>query len=98
MPDDETKDPAATSWHFDRRIPLALIGTIILQTGAAIWWASSVNSYIEDDRRGAVVVSERISAVERDNSTNGNRMTRVEVLLETQGELLKEIRDTVKGQ
>jgi hypothetical protein len=98
MPDEETKDPAATSWHFDKRIPLALIGTIILQTGAAIWWASSVNSYIDDDRRGSVAMSERLTSVERDNSTNGNRMTRVEVLLETQGELLKEIRDTVKGQ
>ena len=97
MPD-ETKDPAATSWHFDKRIPLALIGTIILQTGAAIWWASMVNSYIDDDRRGSVTISERISAVERDNSANGNRMTRVEVLLETQGDLLKEIRDTVKAQ
>jgi hypothetical protein len=97
MPDD-AKDPAATSWHFDKRIPLALIGTIILQTGAAIWWASMVNSYIDDDRRGSVTISERISAVERDNSANGNRMTRVEVLLETQGDLLKEIRDTVKGQ
>jgi hypothetical protein len=33
-------------WHFDRRIPLALIGAILLQTGAAFWWASSINERV----------------------------------------------------
>jgi len=92
------KDPAEASWHFDRRIPIALIGTIILQTGAAIWWASAVNSYIDTDKATAIAIADRVAAVERDNSTVANRITRLEVLLETQGELLKEIRDTVKAK
>ena len=33
-------------WHFDKRIPLALIGTILVQTGAAFWWASSINERV----------------------------------------------------
>lgn len=97
MPE-EPKDPAAASWHFDKRVPIALILAIFVQTAGAIWWASSVNSYIEDARKGSAVLSDRMSSVERDNSVTGNRMTRVEVLLETQSELLREIRDTVKSQ
>lgn len=94
----EPKDPASSSWHFDKRIPLALIATIILQTGAAIWWASAVNSYIEGDKASAVVIANRVTAVERDNSAVATRITRLEVLLETQADLLKEIRDTLKAK
>jgi len=45
-------------WHFDKRIPLALIGSILIQTGAAFWWASSINERVtmleawRDDTKG----------------------------------------------
>ncbi len=39
------QDPAASRWHLDKRIPIALIMTIVLQTGAAIWWAATVSSF-----------------------------------------------------
>lgn len=29
-------------WHLDKRIPIALILAIILQTGAAVWWFSDI--------------------------------------------------------
>lgn len=28
-------------WHLDKRVPLALIVTIALQTGTAVWWLSA---------------------------------------------------------
>ena len=58
-------------WHLDRRVPLALIVTIGLQTGAFIWWAASL--------------SERVNTLERDrvaSAPQGERLTRVEVKLE----------------
>ena len=33
-------------WHLDKRIPLALIGAILIQTGSAFWWASSINERV----------------------------------------------------
>ena len=33
-------------WHLDRRVPLAMILTIALQTFAAIWWASGLSSRV----------------------------------------------------
>jgi TolA-binding protein len=34
-------------WHLDRKVPLALIVTIILQTGLGIWWASGLTSRVD---------------------------------------------------
>lgn len=43
-----TPDPApvATHWVVDKRIPLALVITILIQTGGAIWWAASISNRV----------------------------------------------------
>ena len=33
-------------WHLDRKVPIALILTIIMQTAGAIWWAASLEARI----------------------------------------------------
>lgn len=98
----EPKDPAAGSWHFDRRIPLALIGTILLQTGTAVWWASSVNSFIQDTKDNELAIVERVKAVENSGTDADRRLVRFEVLLEgvtdqlkEQRQLLTQIRDSI---
>lgn len=64
-------DPASTSWHLDRRIPIALIVSIALQTGLGIWWAADLSA--------------RVGQVERQQAASapqGDRLTRVETRLE----------------
>lgn len=34
-------------WHLDKRVPLALIVTLVLQSGAFIWWAAKADSRLE---------------------------------------------------
>lgn len=41
-----SEDPANGPWHLDKRIPIALIMSILMQTGAAFWWASSVSERV----------------------------------------------------
>lgn len=43
MTDQTTREP----WHLDRRVPLALIMTILLQTGAAVWFAASLQARVD---------------------------------------------------
>lgn len=65
QPDDDAK------WHLDRRVPLAMILAIIMQTGTFIWWASSL--------------TERVNTLERERvatAPQGDRLTRVEVKVE----------------
>lgn len=37
-----------THWHVDRRVPVALLFGIFIQTATAIWWASGVTNDVEN--------------------------------------------------
>ena len=37
------RDPASGPWHLDKRVPIALIVAIALQTGAGFFWAGAIN-------------------------------------------------------
>ena len=49
-----------SNWHLDKRIPLALIATILGQTLLAVWWASAISSNItalqSSDARQDVII------------------------------------------
>ncbi len=34
-------------WHLDRRTPISIIVALAIQTGAALWWASKLDSRVE---------------------------------------------------
>lgn len=47
------EEPENARWHLDRRVPLAIIATLAMQTVGAVWWAASLNqrvAQLEDDR------------------------------------------------
>lgn len=72
-------------WHLDKRVPIALILTLVLQTGGLVWWASSL--------------SERVNALERTRDATapqGDRLTRVEVKLENVQSGIEEIKRLVR--
>lgn len=68
---DDQDDPASASWHLDKRIPIALILTLALQTGTIIWWAAGVTARLEQ-------VERRQEAT----APQADRLTRVEVRIE----------------
>ena len=39
-------DDSFGPWHLDRRVPIALIVAIIMQSVAAVWWAATVTETI----------------------------------------------------
>ena len=41
----------AEQWHLDKRVPLALIVTIAVQTAGAIWWASNMTERMDQIER-----------------------------------------------
>lgn len=72
-------------WHLDKRIPIALIITLALQTAAGIWWASSL--------------SERVNTLERDSAKSAPNVerivrleTRIEAVVEGIGEIKRLLR------
>jgi hypothetical protein len=74
-------------WTLDRRVPLALILALILQTGGLVWWASSL--------------SERVNTLERRaeaTAPQGDRLTRVEVKLEGVQSGIDEIKRLIRRE
>lgn len=51
---DVEKDPQTSSWHLDKRIPIALIIALLTQTAAAIWWASSIEARMLNVERASM--------------------------------------------
>jgi hypothetical protein len=55
-------------WRLDRHIPVSLIVTILVQTGAFVWWGASTDQKV-------AVLKERLDFI----APNSDRLTRVEV-------------------
>ena len=76
-----------THWHLDKRVPLALIVTIVVQTAGLVWWASSL--------------SERVNSLEKSRDASApqaDRLTRVEVKLEVVQTGIDEIKRLIRKE
>lgn len=74
-------------WHLDKRVPLAMIAALIMQTFAIAWWASAT--------------SERVTTLERRMDAaapQADRLTRVEVKLETVQSGIDEIKQLIRNR
>lgn len=73
------------SWHLDKRVPIAIIFSLLVQSGSVIWWSASV--------------SERLTAVERKvdmTAPQADRLTRLEVNVESIKDSVNEIKATIR--
>lgn len=43
----QTPDPANGAWHLDKRIPLALLGAILLQTATFGFWVGQISNRLD---------------------------------------------------
>lgn len=46
-------------WHLDKRVPLALILTILIQSAAAIWWAAGISERMNGFQRQSEAILAR---------------------------------------
>jgi Tfp pilus assembly protein PilO len=70
-----------TGWHLDKRVPIALVVTILIQTGGAVWWLSSINSRVSnlEEKVGAVSSQpERLVRLETQMDAMRDSMLRIE--------------------
>ena len=54
-------------WHLDKRVPLALIFAIFIQTAGAFWWASDISrrvATLEHNQMNTPLLVERIVRLE----------------------------------
>ncbi|MEM8838921.1 MAG: hypothetical protein AAGE89_12565 [Pseudomonadota bacterium] len=58
-------------WHLDKRIPLAMIAAIIIQTVGVTWWAATLTERVDDLR--AQVTQLQGFAADRYTQTEASR-------------------------
>jgi hypothetical protein len=95
---EEEHDPASMPWHIDRRIPVALIGTMLLQIGLGVWWLSSIEFRVGDHEKQLGRIESELNDSDRDNQGLDNRLTRLEEKLSGQTEILQEIKRILNGK
>jgi len=52
-------------WHLDKRVPIALIFAIFMQSVAAVWWAANITERMEQIERRQQAQGERSEDADR---------------------------------
>lgn len=76
------------NWTVDKRIPLALVITITLQTGGLVWWAATISS------RVASLEEYRQQQIPAATAREG-RIIRLETLAQGVAESLTDVKSTL---
>ncbi|YBV97519.1 hypothetical protein M1D80_11760 [Phyllobacteriaceae bacterium JZ32] len=84
------KDPAGASWHLDKRIPVSLIFTMLVQTGVAVWWARGISSAQEQSVIDRARLEARVDRIEADRDDMRARVIRIEEKISSQNDVLQQ--------
>lgn len=80
-------DTSDSSWHLDRKVPVAIILALLMQTGGIVWWGATA--------------SERLNALERKvdlAAPQADRLTKVETRLEAVQDGISEIKSILRKE
>lgn len=83
-------------WHFDRRVPLSIILTLILQTAGIVWWAAGENAATHDAIRRIELIEAFDLNVDGQMKLVGDRLARIEERTTDQLHTLERIEDTLR--
>lgn len=78
-------------WHLDKKVPIAMILTIALQTGAFVWFAARLDHRVEALERSETRLSTSAPVT-------ADRLTRVEVKIEGVQEGITEIKRLIQSK
>jgi hypothetical protein len=73
-------------WHLDKRVPVALILTLLGQMVVAIWWAASINTRVEAIERNVGAAATRAQSAEAVLSTQATQIAVLVERIEAQNE------------
>lgn len=55
-------DESDTKWHLDRKVPISIIITILIQTGGVMWWAANANERLNSLEQKILVIAPKATA------------------------------------
>lgn len=65
-------------WHLDRRVPIALIATIAIQTLGAVWWAATIHNSVNTNRTSITRLDAIVETMRTQSQLQAVQMGRIE--------------------
>lgn len=78
------------SWHLDRRVPVAIIVVILIQTSGAVWWASSMSEKVTQIER-------RLEGFAQRNTITDNRVANQQIEIAVLAEQVRQTNASING-
>jgi H+/gluconate symporter-like permease len=94
---ERAQDPDTSSWHLDKRIPVALIITIMTGYTGGVIWVSNLSNRIDLQDQTLSRIENEVEKRSTAASDASNRIIRIEEKLANQTEILQEIKQAVSG-
>jgi len=89
-------DPAAGNFHIDKRVPIALIVTIVVQTAGIVWWAAGIQATQEQAAVNVARIETRVDRIDTARDDLNTRVIRIEEKLVGQTDMLQRILRSVE--
>jgi hypothetical protein len=65
-------------WHLDRRVPIALIVALAVQTSGIVWWAASLSGRVDQHARDIARTGGEVAVLRDAAQTQAVQMGRIE--------------------
>lgn len=85
MTDRERSEP----WHLDKKVPLALILALIVQTAGMVWWAASLSSRVQQHTGEITTLQANVQHMNSEAGRIREVLARLDERLAAQNDLLR---------
>lgn len=89
-------DPAGGTFHIDKRVPVALIVTMLAQTAGIVWWAATLQAAQAQAIVDSTRLESRVARIETSRDDIKERVIRIEEKLGGQSDTLQRILESVR--
>jgi hypothetical protein len=81
----------AEAWHLDKRVPIALIVTLVLQTGGMVWWAASLQATVSQQGQAIAALRSGEAARAIEERRISEALARLDERMRAQTEILQRL-------
>lgn len=83
-------------WHLDKRVPVVLISTIVVQTIGIVWWAATLDHQVEQHERRLVQLESADARLDTEARRLSELLVRVDERLAAQNQILQRLEQSLR--
>lgn len=99
----QSNGPTEQHWQMDRRVPISLISAIVIQSATILWWASKMDSRVEQlertDARTELLITQRMKMTDERYETlsrDRDRVIRLEEQIKNMLDIVRRIETRIE--